>query len=231
MSWRKWTVLTTAVLAAAAVLLFMGCGALGPVKHKAPTWRPASLAVLPFSEVLPTSGNAAMARSPLTFAVYTSGNISPSAVAVLNDALMVRLPMITKINLVTGPKVGTMSMRVMRRGLYPNLRQSLAALGRQLKVDGVMVGYVYRFQDREGGQYAVSRAASVAFDLAVVRSSDGVVVWKNSFDQTQQPLSDNLMRLGEYARHGIRWLSADEFGRFGMDQLLLDFPWRKKAGK
>lgn len=231
MSWRKWVLSATAVSALVAMAITLGCARRGPAKPRLTTWRPASLAVLPYSEVLPTSGNATMARSPLTFAVYTSGNIKPSAVPVLNDALMALLPRVAKVRLVTGSKVGIAAGRVMGRGLYVNRRQALAALGRKLKVDGVMVGYVYRFQDREGGRLAVSRAASVAFDLAVVRSSDGAVVWKNSFDQTQQPLSDNLMRLGDYARHGIHWLTADEFGRFGLQQLLRDFPWRKKTSK
>lgn len=232
MSWRRGGVWLTAALLAALVLLAAGCQSFMEPKHsKPPKWTPKTLAVLPFQEILPETGDAGLARSPITFAVYTSGNILPEAVGVLNQALAARLPRITTVALVGGRRVGTTALRVNRGGLYGNQRQAIAALGRELKVDGVLVGYVYRFQTREGGDLAVSKASSVAFDLSLVRSSDGAVVWKNSFDQTQQPLSDDVLRLGEYAKHGLRWLTAAEFARFGLDQLLADFPWRKKTGE
>lgn len=215
----------------AALTVIAACGGYVQTKPIKPKWTPASLIMLPYTEVLPKGNNAALAASPITYAVYSAGSIKSEAIKVLDDALLAGMPKTSSVPLIMGAKVVSAANRILRRGLWPNQRQALAALGRELKVDGVLVGYVYRFQEREGGEYAAGKAASVAFDLALVRSSDGTVVWKNSFDQTQVALSENVMRLGEYAKHGLRWLSAAEFARFGMDQLLLDFPWRKKSTK
>ena len=41
-------------------------------------------------------------------------------------------------------------------------------------------------------------------------SRDGSVLWKNSFDETQQSLSQDLLNLGQYMKHGLRWYTAEE---------------------
>ena len=59
-----------ALLLIAALTVIASCGGYaGDTKPIRPKWTPASVAILPYSEILPKSQNAAVAVSPLTYAV------------------------------------------------------------------------------------------------------------------------------------------------------------------
>ncbi|CAO0824615.1 hypothetical protein DFAR_750004 [Desulfarculales bacterium] len=124
-------------------------------------------------------------------------------------------------------QAGAVFDRLRRQKYSLDMLQSAMETGRLLKADGVLVGFVYRFAQRVGGPYASDRPASAAFDLAMVRVSDGAVVWKNSFDETQQPLADDVLSAGQYVDRGLRWFTVQEWGDIGVNKLLDRFPWRK----
>lgn len=97
-------------------------------------------------------------------------------------------------------------------------------IGRALKADGVVWGEVFRYEERRGTAYGVSQPASIALDLHLMRISDGKLIWKAQFSETQKSLSENLFQLGEVAKRGLRWMTAEEMSRAGLNQMLKDFP-------
>ena len=90
--------------------------------------------------------------------------------------------------------------------------------------DAVLVGYIYRWREREGTDYGVTRAASVSLDLHLIRPSNGAILWKGKFDKTQQSLSENLFDLGTFTESGGKWLTVDKLAAIGFDKMLKDMP-------
>lgn len=233
MSWAKVHKLSWALLLCGAMIMTAACQG-APKRQAPPTWRPQRVAVLPFATVPPDGQGSSTACSPLTGAVYTCGvdkQMNNEAEAVLQDQLLSILSQQSAFDVVPPAQAGPVFQRQRRHEMGQNLAKAVAATGRQLGVEGVLVGHIYRFRQRVGGAAAAESPASVAFDLALVRVSDAQVVWKNSFDETQKSLSADILNLGQYMKTGLRWLTAQELARVGMDQLMLRFPWLKPAKK
>jgi hypothetical protein len=101
-------------------------------------------------------------------------------------------------------------------------------LGRELDADFVFVGYLFRFEQRVGSSMGVEKPASVGFDLHLVRVRDGKIAWTGKFDETQKPLSDNLLKIGTFFRRGAKWLTAEELASAGMEETLAALPGAKE---
>ncbi len=233
MSWAKLHKLAWAVLICSALIMTAACQG-APQKQAPPSWRPQRVAILPFATVPPDGKGSSTACSPLTGAVYTCGvdtQMNNEAEAVLEDQLLTILSQQAAFDVVPPSQAGPVFQRQRRAVMGEKLVKSVVATGRKLGVEGVLVGHIYRFRQRVGGAAAAESPASVAFDLAMVRVSDGQVIWKNSFDETQKSLSSDILNLGQYMKTGLRWLTAQELARVGMDQLMERFPWIKPGHK
>jgi hypothetical protein len=99
-------------------------------------------------------------------------------------------------------------------------------LAAAVHADGVFYGSVWRFREREGSEYGSRHPASVAFDLALYSVESGRTVWREEFDQTQEPLSSNLLNWWQFWRAGPRWFSAAELARLGVEKLVSDLERR-----
>jgi hypothetical protein len=108
--------------------------------------------------------------------------------------------------------------------IEPDPLPMIKAIGQALKADGVVWGNVFRYEERRGTAYGADRPASVALDLHLLRVNDGALVWKTQWAETQQALSENLFQLGEVARRGLRWMTAEQLARSGLKHMLKDFP-------
>jgi len=93
----------------------------------------------------------------------------------------------------------------------------IQAFGEELKVDAVLYSKLFRFEDRIGAEYSVKKPASVAFTLQIIRISDGATLWRNTFDETQQALMENLLKAKLYRKTGLRWLTATQLADYGLN--------------
>jgi hypothetical protein len=118
-------------------------------------------------------------------------------------------------------------------GAYQNLlRQTMTGttvgymrgVGQGLKTQAVLGGILYRYRDRVGTAYTVREAASLGFDLHLIRVADGKVIWSGHFDETQKNLTENVFDIFRFFRRGVRWLTADEFAAQAVAETLKDFP-------
>jgi hypothetical protein len=73
---------------------------------------------------------------------------------------------------------------------------------------------IYRFQERRGGAFSVERPASVGFHVHFFDSSGLAKVFV--FDETQQPLSENIFRFFTFLKRKARWITADDLAREGV---------------
>jgi hypothetical protein len=83
---------------------------------------------------------------------------------------------------------------------------------------------VYRFRERKGFSLSVEKPASVAFEIHLIRVSDGAIVWRGIFDKTQASLMENLLQIASFIKEGAKWVTAKELAAEGMDEVLKDFP-------
>lgn len=74
--------------------------------------------------------------------------------------------------------------------------------------------FVYRFEERRGGNFAVERPASVGFHTHVYDGSSITRVMV--FDETQRPLSENVFRFFTFLRRGGKWITADSLALEGV---------------
>lgn len=95
---------------------------------------------------------------------------------------------------------------------------------RKFGVDALVVGAVYRFRDRSGESMGSTQAASVGFDVRIVSAPDGALLWSGAFDETQVAFSANLLRAPRYPGGGLRWLTVEEFARWGASQVAQTVP-------
>ena len=228
----KWRKMIAAACGLALLFLMGACqGFLPPPPEKPSSWTPKRVAVLPFQKVLPAPDEGGLARSPLTGAVFSGGGDleSPAGPNALDRALSELLPGVAPFEIVPASQAGLVFSRLERENMGKPLRHLLAETGRKLNCDGVLIGHLYRFVQRVGGELTAESPASVAFDLAMVNVDNSLVVWKNSFDQTQRGLSEDILQLDQYVQHGLRWYTAEDLARYGLEDMLRRFPWQKAA--
>ena len=92
----------------------------------------------------------------------------------------------------------------------------LRKIGEMAYADAVMVGRVQRYRERVGNELGVKSPASIAFVLDLIDVRRGDVVWSARFDETQRPLSENILGIGDIGQRGIKWLTADQLMQDGV---------------
>jgi hypothetical protein len=106
--------------------------------------------------------------------------------------------------------------------------RSSIQLGKALKMDFILIGVLFRFEERIGSSIGAEKPASVGFDVHLIRMKDEKMVWIGKFDETQRPLSENLFKIGSFVRRKASWLTAEELSSVGMDEMLKRFPGIKE---
>lgn len=91
-------------------------------------------------------------------------------------------------------------------------------------VDGLVVGIIGRYRNRQGSSLTVHDPASVAYDLYLLSTRDGAVLWQASFDETQVPLFENIILIDRFVQGGGVWQTHDTLTRIGMARVLSTFP-------
>ncbi len=97
-------------------------------------------------------------------------------------------------------------------------------IGRQLGVYAVVIGGVYRFEQRRGSALGVERPASVALDAHLVRVEDKKVIWSGRLDETQRSLSENLLKVSIFVKGGGHWVTVERLTAIGVESVLRTFP-------
>jgi len=103
----------------------------------------------------------------------------------------------------------------------------LLKLGETLNVDYMMAGNIWRYRERMGTSFSAEKPASVAFAVYLVDMKTKKLVWKDSYDETQQALTDNLFNAKDFFKQGAKWLTAEELARFGMNKMFENFPLKQ----
>lgn len=174
-----------------------------------------------FINVGDTMGPDQGVRSPLSGQVFVTGEVAEDAERFLTDLALERLRERTPVKLITADQardLQTITLAISNPDVSE--RALLMETGRRLNADGVFVGHVYRYRNRVGGKYAATDPASVAFDLFLMRISDGRVLWSAFFDETQKALTDDLFQLGAFLERDGQWITADQMADKAMERMM-----------
>jgi hypothetical protein len=90
---------------------------------------------------------------------------------------------------------------------------------REFGATAVVLGRLLRYREREGSAAGSTRPASVSFEVTVYEAPTARRLWTGRFDETQQSITDAILRARQYPGGGTRWLSAAEFARWGADEV------------
>jgi hypothetical protein len=210
------------VLLALLMMLLQGCQSAPPAVEpveRFPGFR--NIALIPVQDMAAIYGASRNVRNPLSGRVFYTGSVSAESRAFLEGEVYRELLNAGRFSVIAPESVlGVMSSltsnNISERSLW-------VETGRLLKADGVMVCFLYRFRERVGTRYAAEVPASVAFDVYLLRSIDGRVVWSARFDETQQALSENILKFQSFMdRKG--WVSASELATEGVQEALSTLP-------
>lgn len=104
----------------------------------------------------------------------------------------------------------------------PSVGQSQAVtVARQLKADALLIGQVLVYQERVGGRFGANPPATVGFEAKVV-AADGQVLWEGNYYERQRPMIEDM--LGFFERWGM-FVTAEELATYGVEHMLLEFPF------
>ena len=182
-----------------------------------------SLAVIPFftqSHEDPTQGNVC----PICQRAVRRGDIPPGALRSLTRLLNLKMETQKEFRVSSVEEVEKHSQLFRSELIQTKPVTSSIELGRALNVDYVFFGFLYRFDERVGSSLGVEKPASVGYDLHLFRVKDGKMVWSVRFDETQQSLTDDLLKIGAFLRRKAVWLKAEELASVGMDEILNHLP-------
>ncbi len=98
------------------------------------------------------------------------------------------------------------------------------AADREFGCNVVAIGRIDRFRNRSGEAMGSTRPSSVALDVHFYSAPGGQTLWRGRFDETQKALTENFLRARRYPGGGTRWLSANEFARWGIGEVVRGTP-------
>ena len=182
-----------------------------------------SLAILPFF-IERAEDRARGAVCPVCGGVYGRGEVLSGSQLYLTRLLHEKMEAMGTFKLLPPEKVEEAFSQSDRRQFDLNPMRSSIKVGKILGVDFIFVGFLFRFEQRVGSSIGVEKPASVGFDVHLIRLRDGKTVWTGKFDETQKPLSENLLKIGSFLRRRASWLTAEELSSVGMDEMLAHLP-------
>lgn len=214
-------------LLATLPLVWTGCAH----EPRPPAERPAvvqngkKVAFLGFKAAQPVDRTTDVIRDPFSGSLFSYDPVPPEAIDRLNRMIMNHLVLLGD-NVIPPEESGDFLSSEMGKDIQAKLTlpELYREVGRAMETDGVLFGHVYRWNEREGTNYAVDRPASAAFDLNLVRSSDGALVWRGKFDRTQRSLSENMFDFFRFFKRGARWLEVEEFAASGLEDMFRNYP-------
>jgi hypothetical protein len=196
--------------------------------HEAKAEIKPALAILPFFVERIENPARGAVLCPLCKSIYQYGEVVPGSPYALTRLLYGKIEALEKFKILPLEKVEEVLNPSAKKQFEEKPIPSTIQIGKGLNVDFILVGYLFRFEERIGSSIGVEKPASVGFDVHLFQLRDGKMVWEGRFDETQRPLSENVLKIGSFFRRKASWLTAEELARVGMDEMLRRLPGTKE---
>ncbi len=185
-----------------------------------------SAVVIPFFVAIPSEGGRRFAEDPISGRLFVAGEIVPNARRDLTELIYQKLTGFPQLQLVPLREV---ERAMKQEDFSTDPIPSAQKIGEAFEVEGVVLGWVFRYEERIGSAIAVERPASVSFSIHLFGVKEGRILWRGVFQETQQPLSENILKFTAFLRRRGRWLRAKGLASVGMDEVLVSFPASRES--
>lgn len=208
------------------ILILTGCASRGDVRTTVQKKEavPRNIAVLPFQLISPEDATTNTIRRPLSGNLARSCATPEGATDDVEELFLARLKANPKLAVISGDRTEGIYRRIVAESFKASPFHVIRKVGRELGVEGVVVGYVYCYRERKGFAYSAEKPASVSFEITLLRVSDGATLWNAYFDRTQESLMENLLQIETFIRGGGKWVTAQQLSAEGMDRMMESFP-------
>lgn len=210
----------------ALCLFLVGCAGEKTVKKKVAPLRPCPverLALAPFLSGQPCEEENAVA-CPISAGIFVGQPVPVEALEIMTGQLPAAVESVFSCQLIPARRLAGKMPPAMPQQLGPPVREAIAKAGREVGAQAVLVGTLFRFEERAGSSLAITRAASVSLGLYLINTETSEIIWQGFFDETQKSLSENLFKVQKFFDRGARWLTAAELGGYGLADLLAGMP-------
>jgi len=204
----------------------LGCAAGGKSLPKSPPDSDIkTLLVVPFKDQSLLRGEDATYRCSLCGSMFTTSRVEKGADAFVTDKVIEILSLRQTISLIPNDRVDIVRTQLpLDDESEPSDLDLLLELGRELGADAILTGSVYKFQQRVGSDFAADSPASVGLDLDLINTKTGLLIWQARFDETQEYLTNNFMKIVTFFKRGGKWVTAEELAASGLKDVLEGSP-------
>lgn len=185
---------------------------------------PVRIAVIPFQSLIPEDEQRNTVICPVCGIGLSSGKILKGSEKIVEEIFIDKLNELKGTELIPSDKVQDVYKRIASESLKESLPNVFKKAGRELGTDFLAVGYVYRYIERVGYEYGAEHPASVAFEIHLMKITDGKVIWRGIFDKTQKSLMEDVFQISSFFKGGGKWLTARQLTKQGMDKAFETFP-------
>ena len=182
------------------------------------------IAMLPVVDMARVYGQGRSVHAPLTGKVFVTGQSAPDLAILMTNDIEAHL---RRLGYDVVPPSAVQTAADDRTAGAPGPlaeRSLLMAAARQLEADAILIGYLYRVQDRQGGRFAVEQPASVTYGLYLIDPASGRITWSGEFDETQRALNEDLLRFGTFIKRRGEWITAEQMTTESLREILARFP-------
>lgn len=182
------------------------------------------VAVLPFVIVEPQEPGQRVVKGLWGEFFFRSGEVPLRAGSEVTRIFYRQLNRVGRCELIPLAQAQAAAEGIDREAFRQDPRGVAQQIGGELGLYAVVIGGVYRFEQREGSALGVQRPASSAFDAHLVLVSDKKVLWSGRFDETQHSLSENLLKVSSFLKGGAQWVTVERWTEIGVESALRTFP-------
>ena len=185
---------------------------------------PMRVAIISFQPLIPAEGQGNTIICPLCGIGSSSGKILEGSEKIVEEVFVDKLHELKDVELIPLDKVQGVYKRIASESLKEPLLNILKKVGHELGTDVLAVGYVYRYTEREGYNYSVKHPASVAFEIHLIKTIDGSIIWRGFLDKTQKSLMEDVFQMSSFFKGGGKWMTARQLTEQGMNKIFETFP-------
>jgi hypothetical protein len=167
---------------------------------------PKRIAVISFQPLTPEEETGSTVFCPLCGIGASSGKILKGSEKIVEEIFVNKLRELKEVELIPQDKVEGVYKRISSESLKEPLSKRLIKAGNELGADYLAVGYVYRYTERVGYKYSSEHPASVVFEIHLIKTADGSIIWRGFFDKTQKSLMEDVFQVSSFFKGGGKWL-------------------------
>ncbi len=226
----RWNEATGWLLSLSCSMLLFACST-SPVPLEAPAGVPPEpfrfrrILVMPFQDMSRVYGENVTVQCRICGNIFTTGSVEAGAEKVLTERMISMLKNRFPFDLVPQEQAEGVQSEILSSEKFELSEPALLArTGSGVDADAVFSGKIYRYIAREGTRFSVNSAASVAFEVDLIRVSDGKTVWSGKFDETQRSLFENLFQFSDFWKRRGKWVTAEDLAAEGLEKIFETFP-------